>query len=141
MSTLSNQTLWVTQTAYDRLQAELTELTALTGAEREAAEVRIVELRGILRRAEVGDKPDDGLVEAGMQITVTFARDTEPTTFLLAHRELAGIDPSVDLEAYSPDSPLGQAIVGKFAGEDFSFSAPNGAQISGTIVAATPFHG
>jgi len=141
MSSPSNTTLWVTQTAYDRLQAELAELSALTGPEREAAEVRIVELRGIMRRAEVGDKPDDGLVEPGMRISVAFAGDAEPTTFLLAPRELAGIDPSVDLEAYSPDSPLGQAIVGKFAGDEFSFSAPNGAQVTGKILEATPFHG
>lgn len=141
MSSPSNQTLWVTQAAYDRLQAELNELSASTGAAREAAEVRIVELRSLLRRAEVGEKPDDGLVEPGMRITVTFAKEIEPTTFLLAHRELVGSDPTVDLEAFSPDSPLGQAIIGKHAGDDFSFTTPNGSEIRGTISAVTPFHG
>jgi transcription elongation factor GreA len=42
---------------------------------------------------------------------------------------------------YSPQSPLGSAILGKKPGESATFTAPNGKQRSVEIVAAKPFSG
>jgi transcription elongation factor GreA len=94
----------------------------------------------MLRRAEVGQpKPDDGVVEAGMIVTVMFAGDTDTETFLLGSRELLALDRSVALDVYSPQSPLGAAILGKTAGDTATYTAPNGKTVSVEIVGAKPF--
>ena len=141
MSTTSNDTLWLTRAAFDRLQAELDELTARPGEVTPQAEARILELKSLIRRAEVGDKPDDGLVEPGMIIVAQFVGDAEPTRFLLAERGLTGDESDVDLDVYSPTSPLGEAIIGKYAGESFAYETPTGRRVEGEIVSVTPFHG
>jgi len=137
MTTPSNDTLWLTQAAYDRFQQELEELTGIVGPSQET-EGRIQELRRLLRQAEVADKPDDGLVEPGMMITVRLGDDS-PTTFLLAPRELLVGDHGLEIDVYSPTSPLGEAIAGKHPGDAFEYRAPNGSDIRGRILAAVPF--
>ena len=126
--------VWMTPDALKALQAELAGLTA--DAADESTQARVLELRELIRRAEVGTKPDDGLVEAGMRITVRFHRDDSVETFLLGSRNLVR---GGDIEVYSPTSPLGAAIDGHRVGDDVSFAAPNGATLTVTIVAATPF--
>lgn len=126
--------VWMTPDALEALQAELAGLTA--DAADESTQARVLELRELIRRAEVGTKPDDGLVEAGMRITVRFHRDDSVETFLLGSRDLVR---GGDIEVYSPTSPLGAAIDGHRVGDEVSFAAPNGATLTVTIVAATPF--
>ncbi len=160
------ETIWVTQEAYERLQQELehlkgdvrADITAKIAAARDEGdlkenggyhaareeqgktEARIRQLEEMLRRAEVGDKPaDDGLVEAGMKVTIRFAGDTDTETFLLGSRELLSMDSAVKLDVYSPTSPLGAAIVDKKVGDTASYEAPNGSTITVEIVAAKPF--
>ncbi|MFB8230826.1 transcription elongation factor GreA [Cellulosimicrobium sp. NPDC055967] len=153
---------WLTQEAHDRLQAELAHLsgegrTAI--AERIAAardegdlkenggyhaareeqaknEARIRELTEKLRNVQIGTPPDDGMVEPGMVVTAVVAGDE--MTFLLGSREIAG---TTDLDVYSPTSPLGAAISGKSVGDETSYAAPNGNEITVKIVAAKPFEG
>jgi transcription elongation factor GreA len=132
-----DETIWLTPAAHAGFVAELEQLSGSTSAPAPEVEGRIRELTALLRRAEVGDKPDDGLVEPGMTITVVFDGDSEPTVFLLAERGIATIDP--DIEVYSPTSPLGAAIAGKFAGDAFEYEAPSGVRVSGRITAAVPF--
>jgi transcription elongation factor GreA len=129
------QTVWMTPAALAALEKELSELTAAPGDE--ATQLRVVELRELIRRAEVGTKPDDGVVEPGMRITVRFHSDDSVETFLLGSRDIAVGDP--DLEVYSPSSPLGTAIDGHRVGDEVTFAAPGGASMRVTIVAATPF--
>ncbi|MGH3423354.1 MAG: transcription elongation factor GreA [Nocardioidaceae bacterium] len=162
------KTIWVTQEAYDRLKAELdhlrgparTELAAKIGEARDEgdlrenggyhaakeeqgkAEARIRQLEEMLRRAEVGEqRADDGLVEPGMIVTVRFAGDDDTETFLLGSRELLALDESVDIDVYSPQSPLGAAIWGKHKGDDATYEAPNGNDLKVEIVDAKPFGG
>ncbi|WP_262852057.1 transcription elongation factor GreA [Mumia quercus] len=161
-------TIWLTQEAYDRLQAELDHLrgparteiaTKIAEARDEGdlrenggyhaareeqgkAEARIRQLEDMLRRAEVGEAPaDDGLVEPGMVVTITFAGDDDTETFLLGSREMLGLDASVDIEVYSPQSPLGAAINGKKAGDSATYAAPNGRDVTVKIVDAKPYVG
>ena len=157
---------WLTQEAYDRLSAELEELSGpgrieiakkieqareegdlkenggyhAAREEQGKTEARIRQLEDMLRRAEVGDKPaDDGLVEAGMIVTIRFKGDTDTEQFLLGSRELLSMDSSVEIDVYSPTSPLGAALMGKKAGDSVSYETPNGKSISVEIVEAKPF--
>lgn len=161
-----SEAIWVTQEAYERLQEELDHLrgevraniTSKIAAAREEGdlsenggyhaareeqgknEARIRQLEDRLRRAQIGETPaDDGLVEAGMKVTIRFEGDSETETFLLGSRELLSMDSAVDLDIYSPTSPLGAAIAGKSVGDKASYETPTGATISVEIVDAVPF--
>jgi transcription elongation factor GreA len=52
---------------------------------------------------------------------------------------LLSLDDSLDLSVYSPQSPVGSAVLGGKVGDDISYEAPNGKQISITIVAIEGF--
>ncbi|RNE63787.1 transcription elongation factor GreA [Cryobacterium tepidiphilum] len=154
---------WLTQEAYDRLAAEL-ETLSTTGREEIAKkiesareegdlkensgyhaakdeqgkqEARIRTLTQLLRTAEVGDVPEShGVVEPGLVITASIAGDE--TRFLLGSREIAG---NSDLDVYSEQSPLGEAIIGLKAGEKTSYTAPNGKSIEVAITSVDTFAG
>lgn len=131
-------TVWMTQAALERLEQQLAELDRPGRDLSEAETVRARQLRDLIRRAEVGQKPDDGLVEPGMRVTIRFERDGSETTFLFGDRSLAELDGDVDVDVFGPSSPLGEAINGKRVGDTVAYAAPAGEQ-SVTIVAATPF--
>ena len=81
-----------------------------------------------------------GTVQPGMKVTIAFDGDPDDTdTFLLGSREVQGLDDSVDLAVYSPQSPLGSAIVEHSVGDDVSYVAPNGKTINVKILAADVF--
>ncbi len=154
---------WLTQDAFDRLKAELDELVAQRSAiaaeinarreegdlkenggyhaardEQAKQEGRIRQLQELLRNAQVGVRPaDDGIVEPGMVITVSYdGDDNDQETFLLGSRE-EGTHGS--LQVYSPQSPLGEAILGATRGEAREYVLPNGKTQKVTVVEATPF--
>lgn len=159
--------IWLTQEAYDRLQVELAHLKGPARAEisqriaeareegdlrenggyhaareeQAKTEARISQLEDMLARAKVGATSDhaDDTVAAGMEVTVRFA-DGGTETFLLGAREVLSHD-NVDLSVYSPQSPLGSAIVGKKKGESATYTAPNGKEVKVEIVDAKPFTG
>ena len=143
--------IWLTQEAFDRLGEELEHLKGPARAEisrriadareegdlrenggyhaareeQSKTEARISQLEDMLRRAKVGEQPkDDGIVEPGMQVTVKFA-EGDSETFLLGAREMLAVDTNVAMSVYSPQSPLGAAIVGKRVGEVATFKAGN----------------
>ena len=161
-------TIWLTQDAYDKLQAELEnlkgpvrqEVIARISAARDEGDLkenggyhaardeqgkvegRIRQLEDMLRRAEVGETPkDDGTVSPGMKVTYKFVGDDddEAETFLLGARE---IEDSVEgLKVYSPQSPLGSAIIGAKVGDTVAYEAPNGKTLEVVIVGAEPYTG
>ncbi len=139
MTTPSTESLWLTPAARNRLQDELDALSRPGAPSTPTAERRMHELKELLRRAEVERKPDDGLVEPGMTVTVRFDGDDDTTRFLLAQREIAGVD--LDLEVYSPTSALGQAIIGTYPEESFSYTSPTGTVVRGIVLSASPFDG
>ncbi len=154
---------WLTQDAFDRLTAELEELST-TGREEiakriEAAreegdlkenggyhaakdeqgkiEARIRQLKELLKTAEVGEAPaSKGIVESGTVITAIIAGDEE--TFLIGSREIAG---DSELDVWSEQSPLGAAILGLKVGEKTSYVAPNGRDIEVEITAVETWGG
>jgi transcription elongation factor GreA len=165
-SAAESTAVWLTQEAHDRLVAELENLKGPVRAEisrriadareegdlrenggyhaareeQSKAEARIVQLEDMLSKAQVGETPaDGGVVDAGMEVTVRFAGDSDTETFLLGAREVLALDDSVEVSVYSPQSPLGSAIVGKKPGDTASFTAPNGKSVEVEIVSAKPF--
>ena len=158
--------IWLTQDAYDKLQGELeqlrgpvrTEIVARISAAREEGdlkenggyhaareeqgkvEARIRQLEDMLRRAQVGETPaDDGVVEPGMKVTYRFVGDDEAETFLLGAREME--ETTAGLQVFSPQSPLGSAIIGAKKGDTVSYAAPHGKQLKVEIVDAVPYTG
>ena len=156
--------IWLTQDAYDKLQAELEhlkgphrdEIVARISAAREEGDLRenggyhaareeqgknegrIRQLEDMLSRAQVGETPEDeNTVAPGMVVTVRFAGDSDQEKFLLGAREMAG--PDSDLEVYSPQSPMGSALVGAEKGSIVEFEAPNGKTMKVEVVDAERF--
>jgi transcription elongation factor GreA len=146
---------WLTQEAYDRLAEELETLMNVGRAdiakriqeareegdlkenggyhaakeEQGKIEARINRIEQILSTAQVGDAPKaHGVVEQGLVITVNL-NGTEKK-FLLGSAEIS--DDSV--EVYSPDSPIGSAILGRKVGDDLEVFLPNGKAIKVKIL-------
>jgi transcription elongation factor GreA len=157
------QVTFLTQEAYDRLAAELEQLST-TGREEIAKrieiareegdlkenggyhaakdeqgkiEMRIRTLQALLKEAVVGEAPEsDGTVQSGTVVTALVLGDEE--RFLLGSREIAG---GTDLDVYSEQSPLGAAILGLKEGDKTSYTAPNGKEIPVEIVKVETFTG
>src|SRR5918992_1347394 len=170
MSEDATQTVWLTQEAYDKLQSELdqlsgpgrAEISAKIAAAREEGdlrenggyhaareqqgqqEARIRQLTDMLQRAQVGEPPDStDEVAPGSRVTIAFDGDDSDTdTFVLGSRELLGLAGGVETaNVYSPQSPLGAAILGKRPGDAVSYVAPNGRSINVTVIKVEPFSG
>jgi transcription elongation factor GreA len=163
-------TIWLTQEAFDKLNDELSWLkgegrstvTAKIARAREEGdlsenggyhaareeqghqEARIRQLEAMLRSAEVGEAPvgDIEVVTPGCQVTIMYDDDPDDTdTFLLGSREMMTLSAENALEVFSPQSPLGAAIVGHKVGDTVSYAAPNGSPIEVTIQDVQPFVG
>lgn len=155
---------WLTQSAYDRLNAELSELLrqrsddAVAPAAREAhardsadqntgqqilavrreRDGRIRKLQELLQNPIVGQqRPNDGIAEPGMLLTIRYEDDQETETFLLAHSE-DGAYPA-DLMICSPDSPLGLVLPGMAEGDSRRYALPDGTIMEITLLRATPY--
>jgi transcription elongation factor GreA len=155
---------WLSQDAFDRLQAELDELianrpviAAEINARREEGDLRenggyhaareeqgkqehrIRYLQELLRSAQVGEAPSADTVAPGTVVTIYFDDDTSDTeTFLLGSREISA---TTDHTVYSPESALGRAILGARPGQTVTYTAPSGADIKVTVVEFAPFTG
>lgn len=134
---MAEETTWVTPEAHSRLVDELATLEA-RGADADADErARLVELRTLLSNVEIGTRPDDGLVESGMHVTVRGLEDSVETSFVLGDRALLADDLGDDVTILSTQSPLGAAVDGRRVGEEVTFVAPRGNRTI-VIVAASP---
>ena len=156
--------IWLTQARFDELTAELEHLrgegraaivqrvsdardegdlkenAGYHAAREELGKLdgRIAQLTDMLEKAQVGEAPaDDSSIGPGMQITYRFAGDDEEETFLLGAREMA----TGDIDVFSPQSPLGAAVMGAAVGDTVSYEAPNGKHLTVEIVAAEPYLG
>ena len=162
------QVTWLTQESYDRLKSELDQLIAnrpiiaaeindrreegdlrenggyhAAREEQGQQEARIRQLEVMLRDAQIGEAPaTSSTVEPGMQVTICYDGDPDDTdTFLLGSRELMALAGNTEVEVFSPQSPLGSAIIGKKIGDTASYSAPNGKPIDVTILEVEPYVG
>lgn len=156
---------WLTQEAYDRLQAELAdregptrhEIKKRIEAAREEGdlkenggyhaareeqgknEARVRQLKHLLEHARIGaPHADPDEVAPGKVVTVRFPAWDEEETFLLGSREEAA---HASIEVYSPTSPLGEAVNGKRIGDSASYTLANGKEMTVEILAVTTYGG
>lgn len=153
-----SETVWLSQSAYDRLSAELEQLMTegrpaaskaieiarahgdlKENAEYDSAkeeqgkmEARIRQLTLMLRDAKVGEAPTGDAVAPGMVVT-TVDEDGDEDEFLIGSRE----DRPEGLSVVSANSPLGQALIGAKVGETRSYAAPAG-EFKMTVTAIRP---
>jgi transcription elongation factor GreA len=154
----TNDATWLTQEAYDRLANELEQLLTVARAdiakriqeareegdlkenggyhaakeEQGKIESRINRLEEILATAQVGEAPKaHGIVQQGLVISVELSGSEKK--FLLGSAEID----DEDIEVYSPDSPIGSAIMGKKIGEQLDVYLPNGKTIQVKILDVT----
>ena len=155
---------WLTQESYDKLSAEKEALIANRPAiaaeinerreegdlkenggyhaareQQGQEEARIRQLDELLSNATIGEAPtESGVAHVGSVVRVYFDGDEDDKeTFLIATREEGSS--KADLETFSPDSPIGQAVLGAKSGDTVEYPAPNGSMIKVTIVTAEPY--
>jgi transcription elongation factor GreA len=148
----------LTQETHDRLVAELDDLTTRGRIEIASAieaaralgdlsengdyhaakdaqgkmEARIRQLQALLKTAAVvDDRAPDGTVRLGVVVALRYEGDDEDDV----QRYFVGsIEERGDLPVASPSSPLGQAVLGRRAGDAVEYAAPGGT-LRVTIVA------
>ena len=155
--------VWLTQKTFARLSAELEDLKGprrqeiierISAARDEGdlkenggyhaakdeqgkIEARIIQLEEMLANVSTETSPDDHTVSPGKVVTYRYAGDDEDEVFLLGAREID--DDHEDIEVFSPQSPLGAAMLGATKGSTVDFDAPNGKTLKLEIVDAVPF--
>ena len=159
----TNEATWLTQEAYDRLASELEYLLTVARAdiakkiqeareegdlkenggyhaakeEQGKIEARAARLESILANAIVGEaRESNGVVEQGMVIKLDM--NGSEMEFLLGSAEIAE---GSEIDVYSPDSPIGQAIMGAKIGDKVKFFAPNGREREIEILEVKNFSG
>jgi len=89
-------------------------------------EARIRQLQAMLEDAQIVNTPASGTVDAvstGVVVALRYAGDDDVERYLIGSIEERRDDVSV----VSPNSPLGQALMGRRKGERVSYEAPTGA--------------
>ena len=143
-------TTQLSRSAYERLQAEFQDLTTrgrIEVAQKiEAArllgdlsengdyhaakdeqghmEGRIRQLEHIIETAEIIERSDEGIVSAGSIVTIVYEGDDDSMAerYLVGHME----EKVGSLDVMSPQSPLGEALIGASAGDWVEYQAPTG---------------
>ena len=144
---------WLSQEAYDRLNAELEtlrtegrtrisseiEVARAHGDLRENAEyhaakdeqgkmeARIRQLTELLRDARIGEPDTTDVARPGLVVVLDVEGDEE--TYLLGSRE----DSHDDLEILSAESPMGQAVLDQSVGATVHFTTPSGVELAVTV--------
>lgn len=148
---MSDSPTKLTQATYDRLAAELEDLTTRGRIEIAAAieaaralgdlsengdyhaakdtqgkmEARVRQLQAMLKKVEIVEADaDSGTVSEGAIVTIRYEGDDEDDTqdyFVGSIEERQG-----DLPVASPSAPLGAALLGKAVGDVVEYQAPGG---------------
>jgi transcription elongation factor GreA len=150
------ETQHLSRSAYDRLQAELSDLSTRGRVEiarkiesaREMGDLsengdyhaakeeqgkmegRIRHLEALIKNAEIVEAGGSDVVRAGSVVEIRYDGDDDTERYLIGSIE----EKSADHEVMSPGSPLGQALLGAKPGEVVDFIAPNGNTLKVEIV-------
>ena len=146
----------LTQAAYDRLKAEYDDLVThkkidiarKIEAARELGDLsengdyhaakeeqgkmagRIAHLNAILENHVIIEAGGSAEVRTGSVVTIRYEGDDDTERYLLGSIE----ERSDDLEVISPGSALGEALLGKKAGDTVSYDTPTGSTLSVEVV-------
>ena len=141
--------------AFDRLQAEFTDLSTrgkieiarrieaarelgdlsengeyhAAKEEQGKMDARMRQIRALLDDAEIVEKVDTSKVTPGVLVEIRFEGDEDTETYLLGSIE----ERRDNLETVSPQSPMGEALMGKKPGDTAEYSV-NGRQLRVDIV-------
>ena len=85
-------------------------------------EARVRQIRQMLDNADIITGDDDDVVKPGKLVTIRYEGDQEAETYLIGLREEKGGAHQV----LTPDSPVGQALIGHSTGESIAATAPAG---------------
>lgn len=149
--------IWLTQDAFDKLSEELEYLKGegrdqvsakiaearsegdlsenggyhAAREEQGQQEARIRQLEQMLRDAQIGEPPANAdEVTPGVQVTICYDGDESDTdTFMLGSRELKSVE-DTPVEVFSPQSPLGAALLGKKVGDEATYTGPTGSDFT-----------
>ena len=152
------QTHHLSQAAYDRLKAELEDLTTRGRVEiaskieaaRELGDLsengdyhaakeeqgkmegRIAVISFMLENAEIVESAGGAdTVSHGSVVSIRYEGDDEVEKYLIGSIE----ERHDDLDVISPSSPLGEALLGSGKGDTVAFTAPTGAELRVEVVA------
>jgi transcription elongation factor GreA len=142
------ETHHLSQAAYDRLSAELEQLTTIgridiarkiqsarelgdlsengdyhaAKEEQGKMEARIRHLTALVTDAEIVEAGASDRVQHGCIVSITYEGDDEPERFLIGSIE----ERHGDVDVISPGSPLGRALLGSSVDDVVDFEAPGG---------------
>jgi transcription elongation factor GreA len=142
------ETHHLSQAAYDRLSAELEQLSTVgridiarkiqtarelgdlsengdyhaAKEEQGKMEARIRQLTALVTDAEIVEASASDRVQHGSVVAIAYEGDDEPERFLIGSIE----ERHGDVDVISPGSPLGKALLGSTAGDVVDFQAPTG---------------
>jgi len=161
----SAATIWLSKGAFDKLTAELEhlkgprrqEVVGAISAARDEGDLKenggyhaareeqgrlegeIAKLEQVLTRADTTVPSDDDVVSPGKVVTYKFEGDDddEAETFLLASIEMKPY--AGDLDVFSPQAPIGAALIGAKVGDTVEFEGPTGRAIKVQVLKAVPF--
>jgi transcription elongation factor GreA len=85
-------------------------------------EARARQIRQMLENAEIVEADDSGVVKPGMLVTIRYEGDDDAETYFLGLRE----EKSAAYDVLTPESPLGQALLGRTAGDVVAAEVPTG---------------
>ena len=143
-----SDTYHLSQAAYDRLKAELDDLTTVgridiarkiqsarelgdlkengdyhaAKEEQGKMEARIRDLTAMVENAEIVEGGDTDEVRPGSIVSIAYEGDDDTERYLIGSIE----EKQAGLDVISPGSPLGQSLIGAKAGEVVDFEAPGG---------------
>ena len=146
----------LSQKAYDRLKAEHDELTTFGRIDiarkietaRELGDLkengdyhaakdhqgqmedRIRQLASMLGNCEIVEGTDGEVVEPGAVVELRYEGDSDTERYYYGSVEERGIE----MDIITPLSPLGEALVGKSAGDKVGFASPTGVTLTVEIV-------
>ncbi len=97
-------------------------------------EARVRHLEKILKSAEIVAAAEGDTVATGMLVEIRMGTGSEPTTYLVGSIE----ERHSDYDVLSTSAPLGQAIVGRSAGDTVVYTTPRGKEVEVEIVGVRP---
>ena len=150
------ETHHLTQQTFDRLQAELEDLTThgrtdiarkieaarelgdlsengdyhAAKEEQGKMEGRIRHLTALLEQSEIVEGGDSDEVRTGSLVSIRYEGDEDAERYLIGSIE----ERRDDVEVMSPGSPLGQALLGKCVGDIVEYEAPNNLMLKVEVV-------
>ena len=93
-------------------------------------EGRIRQLHSLIENAEIVEASGNGVVGLGSVVGIRYQGDDDVEKYLIGSIE----ERHDDLDVISPSSPLGAALLGSGPGDDVTFTAPSGADLSVSVV-------